>query len=268
MDSLPTRITPMRVIVLGPHNCTDDLIEDDPEQANKWIRALVSKFSSNRTLVEPLELEDWDRLLGDCQAVCGLPGSCFGPELAAAYPDAKIIVMASDFDSWHESTWEYFHSESNWLLLHYFLPQDAASGPGFVLKEAMWKFVMTSHDLDEDKARQWHDTLYAEWANCLPRDRLACYSMEGGWKPLCDFLEVPVPMVKDKTTGEMVEAPFPHVDAHAFNQKLKDRQWDVRAERASSYVLQSVGKLALKGIAAGALGYAGYLLWKRRLSGA
>ena len=56
---------------------------------------------------------------------------------------------------------------------------------------------------------------YEEWneevKKCVPKERLLIFNVKQGWKPLCDFLEVPIP--KD---GH----PFPHVNETKEFQKM------------------------------------------------
>lgn len=63
-----------------------------------WMQALHAKFDNQGNF----EKKDWDMLLGHCQAVCDFPAAAFGPELIAAYPNAKVILTNRDVDSWYK----------------------------------------------------------------------------------------------------------------------------------------------------------------------
>lgn len=63
-----------------------------------WMDALTAKFDGKGSFGR----EEWDALLGHCQAVSDWPAVAFAPELIAAYPDAKVILTTRDVDSWHK----------------------------------------------------------------------------------------------------------------------------------------------------------------------
>jgi hypothetical protein len=55
---------------------------------------------------------------------------------------------------------------------------------------------------------RYHD----EVKSTIPADRLLVWSVQDGWEPLCEFLELPVP-----------EAPFPHLnDSKVFAERVID----------------------------------------------
>ncbi|KAJ7063981.1 hypothetical protein C8F01DRAFT_1275051 [Mycena amicta] len=63
-----------------------------------WIKALNATERG-----EPWGRDEWDALLGHCQAVTDAPAICFSEALLAAYPDAKIILTNRSPDSWWQS---------------------------------------------------------------------------------------------------------------------------------------------------------------------
>ena len=71
---------------------------ETPRDCEMWMDAINAKFDGQGTF----EKADWDKLLGHCQAVCDLPAAAFGPELIAAYPEAKVILTNREVDSWHK----------------------------------------------------------------------------------------------------------------------------------------------------------------------
>ncbi len=59
--------------------------------------------------------------------------------------------------------------------------------------------------------------LYNQWVEdvkaTVPKERLLIFNVKQGWKPLCDFLEVPIPANNQ---------PYPHVnDAQHFQVLIK-----------------------------------------------
>lgn len=71
---------------------------ETPRDCELWMQAIRAKWDGEGTF----EKEDWDQLLGHCQAVCDLPAAAFAPELIAAYPKAKVILTTRDPESWHK----------------------------------------------------------------------------------------------------------------------------------------------------------------------
>ncbi|KAG8668563.1 hypothetical protein FPOAC1_007946 [Fusarium poae] len=177
----PDRIVPMRVIVcgvhrtgtlsirnalwqLGFHDCyhMQTLIKD-PSRAPEWIRAFEAKYAGQGSFTRA----DWDRLLGDCQAVCDVPAAFFGAELAELYPEAKVIILNRD-------------------------PEKCKS-----MKSLVQKY---DHGNEKEKALEWYKSQYQEFRDRIPEDRRFEYTITEGWGPLCEYLDVPVPEVEDPET--------------------------------------------------------------------
>jgi hypothetical protein len=70
---------------------------ENPSDCLLWKAAFEAKFEGKGKFTK----QNWDQLLGHCQAVCDWPAACFGKELIEAYPDAKVILTNRDIDSWH-----------------------------------------------------------------------------------------------------------------------------------------------------------------------
>jgi hypothetical protein len=78
---------------------------ENPPDCLMWSDALASKYDGKGTFGR----EQWDQLLGHCQAVCDWPAVAFAKELIEAYPDAKVLITTRDIDSWHASTMKTVH---------------------------------------------------------------------------------------------------------------------------------------------------------------
>ncbi|KPM34301.1 hypothetical protein AK830_g12271 [Neonectria ditissima] len=280
---LPDRIVPMRVIVcgvhrtgtlsmrnalwaLGFHDCyhMHTMIEN-PTDAPEWIRAFEAKYAGKGTYTRA----DWDRLLGHCQAVCDAPAAFLGPELAEAYPEAKVVILNRDPEQWYDSVLNSIYAlqpKTAWRKLNmlYCLVLDTHVGYMFAYSKSLRANVLRyDHGKDKEKAMAWYKAQYEEFHERIPADRCLDYTITEGWKPLCDFLDVPVPMVEDEATGKMVEAPFPRLNDRAMFQGQANKMFRRSTARANGNLLSAVGKLALTGF----VGYAGFLAWKTRLGG-
>jgi hypothetical protein len=71
---------------------------ETPRDCELWMQAIKAKWDGEGKF----DKQDWDQLLGHCQAVCDLPAAAFAPELIAAYPNAKVILTMRDPESWHK----------------------------------------------------------------------------------------------------------------------------------------------------------------------
>ncbi len=152
---------------------------------------------------------DWDALLGGYKAGVDWPICHFWRELAQAYPDAKILLTERDAESWYKSISEtIFHFMS--------LGSAGQSDPVRLAQMSMARLIVADQTFGNrydkqhviDVYRHHNETVKRE----VPKDRLLVYDVSQGWKPLCDFLGVPVP-----------ETPFPKVntteDFRNYNRK-------------------------------------------------
>ncbi|KAJ6595788.1 hypothetical protein DFH09DRAFT_1273042 [Mycena vulgaris] len=110
--TLSQRMVPMQVLALGfsrtgtscaglrAHEPRGGRGAGEPATMDMWAAALRAKFHREGA---PFGRAEWDRLLGDCQAVTDAPHILFAAELIAACPDAKVVLTTRDVDSWWKS---------------------------------------------------------------------------------------------------------------------------------------------------------------------
>ena len=240
-----------------------DVVADAVDQAPQWTRAIEGKYGQKT----PITLADWDRLLGEFQAVVDIPSAMFGPELAEIYPDAKVIIQNRDPDSWYDS----FEGSTNKvfatppLLMRLQILSSLAFDPITRVRmrfhAAVAKHVLTfthGEDKGKQKALKWYKDTYDNFRERIPAERRIEWNVRDGWEPLCKHLGVPVPMVRDDITGEMRKAPFPHVnDRESFKQgAIAMLRQDY--QRALGNVYTTVGQVSLSIT----LGYGCLLLWR------
>lgn len=166
---------------------------------------------------KPLTREDWDRLFGPCEAITDM-GSFFALELIKTYPDAKVILVERDVDSWYASVEEaIIRTTWGWRADFFtcFLAPLFGGKTGLTIRKVMLGFF-EARNADEMRAnaKDRYRRHYAEVRAAVPPERLLNFELSGGWEPLCAFLGKPVP-----------EAPFPvnnPRDAHLA--RIKQRQ--------------------------------------------
>ena len=132
---------------------------------------------------------DWDAIYGGFSATVDFPGSKFWRELAAFYPDAKVLHSVRDPEKWFESTQETIFSPASPAL-----NAQGVMAEFFGVVAADFGDRIHDRDFMVDQFKRHTEAVVA----AIPADRLLVYEVSQGWEPLCAFLGVPVPA-----------APFP-----------------------------------------------------------
>jgi len=172
----------------------------NPGEQPQWLRLALAKYKYHDPTF--LNRREFDKVLGDCEAVTDMPSAVFGPELLKAYPEAKVVLnRRRDPEAWVESqkktlyamstTWQsfirpYFQPELFWITL---------TTPWFLQPKCDWNFEKNGLNMYEDH--------YAELeAVCREQGRQWLdWTVEDGWEPLCEFLQKDVPDGKPFPTG-------------------------------------------------------------------
>jgi hypothetical protein len=144
---------------------------------------------------------DWDEIFKNYESTTDFPASIYWRELAAYYPDAKVILSLRDAERWFESTQQTIMSSKMRSLLNctpWGAMYDATIG-------ALFDGKLHDHDT---LIRVFNEHNAAVRAAFGP-DRLLVFEAKEGWAPLCKFLRVPVP-----------EAAFPQVNSKEEMQGL------------------------------------------------
>ncbi|KAF7510652.1 hypothetical protein GJ744_006264 [Endocarpon pusillum] len=250
-----TRIVPMRVFVFGlPRTGTSSIrialsrmgfnniyhllsVLHDPDDAQWWLRAGDAKWNKRGTFTK----EDFDKLLGHCQAVCDLPPALFADELMASYPEAKVVILNRDVDKWYISMTQTILKNgppNAWSMLRGFLDWRES---GQVLKmlgqEMNNMFGSRPGGMTESNMKAIFIEYHEHIRRIVPREKLLEFKVQDGYKPLCDFLGVPVPTT---VIGEKeVEEPFPRVNEGAAFHDRANAMRKCQTRR----ILKRIGKL-------------------------
>jgi hypothetical protein len=89
-----------------------------------------------------------------------------------------------------------------------------------MLDRVVWDGTFGGRFGDRDHAIGVFERHNEEVKRSVPADRLLVYEVKDGWRPLCEFLGVPVP--EDK--------PFPHLnDTEEFRARIRRTALAVRA---------------------------------------
>ena len=137
------------------------------------------------------------------------PTTYFWKQLAAANPDAKIILTLRDPEAWYRSAAATIFARM--------LEFEALRADPDAVDEARRRHMEMVNtivvektfggSLDKHHAIQVFNAHNGDVRRSVPRERLLVYESGEGWDPLCDFLGLPVPATpypKVNTTGDFV----------------------------------------------------------------
>lgn len=229
IDSHPGKRTkPMRVLCLGqsrtgtmaiftalqrlgytPYHMTV-AIGSPKTSLGLWCEALDAKFNGKG---KPWGREEFDKILGDYDAVADVPAICFVEELVAAYPEAKVVVTQRDVDSWlrsmdstagHILRWPLWETLGKW--------DPALAGPFWehALKVMPANFRTLNDFSPTSPARQAFIDHYELVKKTVPADRMLEFRVQEGWEPLCEFLDEPVPETGFPRLNDASQFVFAH----------------------------------------------------------
>jgi hypothetical protein len=137
-----------------------EVFADGRRQVPLWLEAVAGR-------------PDWDALFDGFGATTDYPACTYWRELAAHYPDAKVVLTTRDADSWFESVTETIFSDAM---------QGSLTGSPV---GAMMQGVIFDHfDGDiRDRAfmTDWFRQRNAEVVAALPPERLLVFSPKDGW---------------------------------------------------------------------------------------
>jgi Sulfotransferase domain len=145
---------------------------------------------------------DWDGLLKGYRSAVDFPVAGFYRDLAARYPEAKVVLTLRDPERW-------FRSYSATILDGLTRPApDKLAAWGEMVRKTIVERVFIGNASDKAHVIDCYHRHNDEVQRTIPRERLLVYEVSQGWKPLCDFLEVDIPdepFPKANTTDEFKE---------------------------------------------------------------
>lgn len=246
-----TRTVPLEVICLGysrtgtlsmhkaltvlgyPSPYHFSSIYENPREADMWMEAINFKYHGTGN-TRP-DKAFFDAMLGHCGAVSDIPCILFWHELLTFYPDAKVVLVQRDEDSWYAS-WMKF-CESAYATPLYLL---ARLDPSFLRRVTTIGYASVhiaagfaeTRDQARVRSRDAYRHYYADVRAAVPVERLLDFQLRDGWAPLCDFLGKPVP-----------DEPFPHENDGARNKKAFEEMAAVALKRIAKHITLGVATL-------------------------
>jgi len=150
---------------------------------------------------------DWDSLFAGFSAAVDWPAARWWREIAAHYPEAKVLLSVRDPEGWYKSMIDTIYQPMKSPA-----PDDA---PDLLrLQNEMVRKAIIGETFDN----RFEDKAYAlevfkrhtqEVRDAIAPARLLVFDVREGWAPLCRFLEVAVP-----------DEPFPRLNDTASTQTM------------------------------------------------
>lgn len=178
------------------------------QDSQPWLEAMNAKLHNNTNFDYKAHL---NRLLADAGAITDQPCILFWRELVQIYPEAKVVHVERDEDSWYRSLLPLL--ETNYTLTARILRWTDPFWFGRISTVALRSFELslggTNLELTKANAKRAYRAYNAAVRATVPKGRLLVYEMGSGWAPLCSFLGKDIP-----------DEPFPWLNESAGFQVM------------------------------------------------
>lgn len=199
-----TRTKPMRVLALGLSRSGTESLQrglrmlgynhvyhgfdmvSGPDEWRKWTilgRRKHGTHSAAKDGDSGLTRDDFDALLGHCEAVTDQPCALFARELIRAYPKALVVLNHRDVHSWYSSICNVFTPLSTGLLYHVLFWFNAnLYWENRYAKECFQEYF---HGSFRQHGKWVYEEHCAKVRGLVPPGRLLEWNVQDGWEPLC-----------------------------------------------------------------------------------
>lgn len=184
---------------------------------------------------------DWNAVFANYTAAVDNPACSVWRELLVAYPDAKVLltVHPRGAEAWYESTMNtIYFTESMWQFKVLKILTPFGRKFGDMTHKLIWQRGHRNTMGNHAEAIADYQKHIAEVKAAVAPDQLLVFSVDQGWKPLCDFIGVPVP-----------ETLFPNVNDRA------DFTTTIKAMTRGAYVILGVAAAVILGTAYAVVSY-------------
>ncbi|MEQ8232306.1 MAG: sulfotransferase [Gammaproteobacteria bacterium] len=167
-------------------------VVERPQDIEPWTRAAHG------------EMPNWQRFLADFDAAVDWPAAAYWEELAAAFPEAIVLLSHRDPEAWWKSASSTIFPAC----------REAEESPWRRMVFDMFAARFTADIDDRDAAIAAYEAHNARVRARTPPARLLEWQPGDGWQPLCTALGVPLP-----------DEAFPHTNSEAeFLERLRARR--------------------------------------------
>ncbi|KAJ5678047.1 P-loop containing nucleoside triphosphate hydrolase protein [Penicillium maclennaniae] len=165
--------------------------------------------------------KDWNAYVGPCEALTDI--APFAYPLLREFPEAKVILVQRDFDSWARSFEQTLILPSSQTFLAWLSGNIMEPFIGIQISQTAWKMYMgllgvCSMEKTKDRKimRAAYQRHYDQVRSLVTSDRLLEIDLgDLGWEPLCNFLGKSIP-----------DVPFPRLnESRVFRDELRRLHW-------------------------------------------
>ena len=161
----------------GPCHHMEEVFEN-PAQLPGWQAAAAG------------QAVEWDDVLRGYNSAVDWPSAHYWRELAACYPNAKIILSVRPAERW----WNSFYGTIAKVLEQ----RDQIDDPHVRGIAAMGNAIIAEQTFagataDKDAVLAAFEKRIADVRAAIPAERLLIFDVSEGWAPFCKFLDRPVP---------------------------------------------------------------------------
>ncbi|MEX2202192.1 MAG: sulfotransferase family protein [Dongiaceae bacterium] len=168
----------LETLGFGPCHHMEEVFEN-PDQVPYWQAVAAGR---------PV---DWNQVFAGYRAQVDWPGAHVWRELAAAFPEAKIVHSVRPEESWWKSysqTIGKFCETYKELELPPHIRDMSEAACEIIVDK-----TLGGNALDKDAALAAYRKRTEDVRAAIPADRLLVFDVAEGWAPLCRFLDVSVP---------------------------------------------------------------------------
>lgn len=166
----------------------------------------------------------------DYDVVSDVPACAYWQEIHKAFPEAKIIFSERPSeDDWFKS-WENQIRSCNAILFSLMWILSPTFNKFYAHAVMMLELITGSPfkrhwfkpaEDDERLIRLWYRRHNAHVLHNALKDKMLIYNVKDGWKPLCNFLDVPVPTTPFPHCNKKGEIVDQMIATHPMFQKIK-----------------------------------------------
>lgn len=162
---------------------------------------------------------DWRHLFASFGSGVDYPVACVWEELAAEFPEAKVVLTVRDPQQWWTSTASTIYGFRTAVPAWMKRAVPVAGRFVEMVDQLVWDGLFDGRFLERDHAVGVFERHLEYVQETCPRKRLLVFDVREGWEPLCEFLDVPVP-----------SHPFPRLnDARVTRRVVASLHWGTRA---------------------------------------
>src|ERR1019366_4250203 len=151
---------------------------------------------------------DWDKVFKNYTAAVDNPACCVWKELMQSYPDAKVILTLHPrgAEGWYDSTIDtIYFTENMWQFQVLKLVIPFGRKMGNMSRKLIWQRSHKGTMENKPAAMALYEAHIAEVKALVPPEKLLIFTVNQGWGPLCNFLNVPVPQTEFPNVNDRAE---------------------------------------------------------------